>query len=206
MVDYISSKWKIPNLMYPNFFHLQRADIEFAKKENQFDINDNLNEKYFNTVLKEMEMFFNLYFPDNNDYNIVLQIIEPIDNDLKLIAQDFSLYDDKNVEKIADFSYVQSNVCFRRIHASKVHEQWFSTNKRDFDMHYLFKMIANQDFPNLKPQLMIRGEIYTFNLYFVNDKVIYSPYDDRGAELKFFDNVDYLNFIEKYPEYLHQSF
>lgn len=195
MTNFLTNKWGIDNLSDQQFFMAQTVDIEFGQNEYQFkQQTDQLNPTYFKQVVNEMRWLFEFLFKDNEQLNMVITITgedEPLDTYI-----DWQAFG--NCQMPCHVSeYTRIDGAYGEANESYAKEFVVETTTTTIRESLIFKAIANQDFPTQSPQMITANQRDKFwtNLYFVNDRVIFNPYDDRGAAIKFYNEADYQVFI-----------
>lgn len=195
MTNFLTNKWGIDNLSDQQFFITQTVDIEFGQNEYQFkQQTDQLNPTYFKQVVNEMRWLFEFLFKDNERLNMVITITgedEPLDTYI-----DWQAFG--NCQMPCHVSeYTRIDGAYGEANESYAKEFVVETTTTTIRESLIFKAIANQDFPTQSPQMITANQRDKFwtNLYFVNDRVIFNPYDDRGAAIKFYNEADYQAFI-----------
>lgn len=195
MTNFLTNKWGIDNLSDQQFFMTQTVDIEFGQNEYQFkQQTDQLNPTYFKQVVNEMRWLFEFLFKDNEQLNMVITITgedEPLDTYI-----DWQAFG--NCQMPCHVSeYTRIDGAYGEANESYAKEFVVETTTTTIRESLIFKAIANQDFPTQSPQMITANQRDKFwtNLYFVNDRVIFNPYDDRGAAIKFYNEADYQAFI-----------
>lgn len=192
MIDYLKTTWSADNLSDDTIFNVNTAHIEFGKNLYQLKpTSDVINPDYFTQVEKEMITLFNALFTKNEAVMLIVQLRSDTvssELDLKNIVADVDLINTQVYSVWENFDGVayQEQVC----------EFYFSVHVNDINASSLFTAITNQDFPERAPQILgNKSDDMTSFVYFVNKRVIFNPYDDRGGYVRFFHTEDYNKFL-----------
>lgn len=195
MMNDLKQTWSFDNLSAVDLFRDKTAHVEFAKGRYQFKENgDEYNSDYFIQVENEMQNLFCSLFPMNESLTLIVQSAgERLPDegvvDLKQFIINLELVDSKSYSRVEEFDGDQ--------YEEQIRESAFNVNATDVQSSAIFSAISNQDFPDRTPQLMINhADDFNFTIYFINNRVIFNPYDDRGGYIKFFNDEDYTDFVK----------
>jgi hypothetical protein len=205
MIDYLKQTWSLDNLSVIDLFKDKTAHVEFAKGRYQFKENsDEYNSAYFIQVENEMQNLFRSLFLTDEKLILVSQVAGetlPTESalNLKQIIANLELVNNISFSRVEEFDGEEYD--------EQIQETFFTVNAADVHSSAVFSAIANQDFPDRKPQLAINNsDDFNFTIYFINDRVIFNPYDDRGGYIKFFKDEDCTDFVKSNTHILRMDY
>lgn len=201
----LTGNWGITQIT-PRFYQdNHEIGVEFARNLYPFKDEDPevYNEKMFATIHSDMRNLFQYLFESHEDIALVLDLIGDTDSSEEYITGNSV----QELSKMAIFDEVMTQSTFSQVEegpqpgvmSEEKHVQLtYMTNVQTVLNSDALMWITNHDFPDRRPQLIDRQGETDWLIHFVGEKIVFNPYDDRGASVIFKTKDAKQHFMNEY--------
>lgn len=197
-------------VLKPSIYNQWKHGIHFELGQGmyQFNENDELNLKMFDTVYSQTSAIFHDIFDDEDEMFLVANV--HLRKGSTKRSRPFRVY--KKGVKNKDVLYRLKQVTLPYVFAEEEEADNFYTaqyqlksRKQDLNYSWLLKAACNEDFP-LKPKFRKEKGVYYPDVFFINasKNIIFFIYDDRGCEVVAADKEILRPLYEKYNGWLDE--